>query len=105
MEDRHNVEAFLRGIADAHPGVRLGPLFGHLAVFAGRRVFSRVVNDRLLCRLQCYPDVPSDRWVGISTTGAVDRLVAVVILERAAVAAVVQLDNAERPATSWPGLP
>lgn len=105
MADRHDAEAFLRGFAHGHPGVRLGGVFGHLAAFAGHRVFARVVNARLLCRHQHYPDVSCSRWTAVSTADTVDRLAAVAALEQSVAATAALLENTERSQVDWSGLP
>jgi hypothetical protein len=42
---------FLADFATAHRGVRIGHLFGAPAIYAGRRVFARMEEDRIIVKL------------------------------------------------------
>ncbi len=52
MVNRSEAENFLRDFARWHCGVRVGYLFGRLALFANRQVLAQVVNGRIECRVK-----------------------------------------------------
>ena len=93
MGSRSATENFLRDFARWHCGVRLGYLFGRSALFANRRVFARVVNGRLECRMQRRPHDSMLHWMELCTTGSARQLQAVSDLERAARLVVSRCGN------------
>ena len=63
MVDRSEAEDFLREFARWHCGVRVGYLFGRLALFANRRVFAHVINGRLECRAKRRAQDSQFHWM------------------------------------------
>ena len=93
MVGRSEAESLLRDFARSHRGVRLGYLFGRLALFADRRVFAKVVNGRLECRAKRRAQDSQFHWIALCTTGSASQLQAVVDLERSASLVVQQREN------------
>ena len=93
MVGRSEAEEFLREFACWHRGVRVGYLFGRLALFANRRVFAHVINGRLECRAQRHAQDFQFHWMALCTSGSVSQLQAVADLERSASSVVLQREN------------
>ena len=93
MVGRSEAESFLRDFARRHRGVRLGYLFGRLALFADRRVFAKVVNGRLECRVRRRAQDSRFHWMTLCTSGSASQLQAVADLERSASLVVLQREN------------
>ena len=93
MVDRSEAEDFLREFARWHRGVRVGYLFGRLALFANRRVFAHVINGRLECRAQRHAQDFQFHWMALCTSGSASQLQAVADLERSASLVVLQREN------------
>ncbi|RZP29468.1 hypothetical protein EVA25_01505 [bacterium] len=93
MVGRSEAENFLREFARWHRGVRLGYLFGRLALFANRRVFAHVVNGRLECRAKRRAQDSQFHWITLCTSGSASQLQAVTDLERSASLVVLQREN------------
>ncbi len=91
--DRSEAEDFLRGFARWHRGVRVGYLFGRLALFANRRVFAHVTNGRLECRVRRRAQDSRFHWMTLCTSGSASQLQAVADLERSASLVVLQREN------------
>ena len=83
-------ENLLREFARSHCGVRLGYLFGRLALFANRRVFAQLVNGRLKYRAKHSVRDSQLYWNTLCTTGSGSQLQAVSELERSATLVVLQ---------------
>ncbi len=93
MVNRSEAENFLRDFARWHCGVRVGYLFGRLALFANRRVFAQVVNGRLECRVKRRLRESGFHWIKLCTTGSASQRQAVLDLERSASLVVLQREN------------
>ena len=93
MVGRSEAENFLREFARWHRGVRLGYLFGRVALFANRRVFAHVVNGRLECRAKRRAQGSQFQWITLCTSGSASQLQAVTNLERSASLVVLQREN------------
>ncbi len=93
MVGRLEAENFLCEFARGHRGVRLGYLFGRLALFANQRVFAQVVNGRLECRAKRRVQDSQFHWIALCTTGSASQLQAVASLERSASLVVLQREN------------
>ena len=93
MVGRSEAENFLREFARWHRGVRLGYLFGRVALFANRRVFAHVVNGRLECRAKRRSQDSQFHWITLCTSGSASQLQAVTDLERSASLVVLQREN------------
>ena len=93
MVGRSEAEDFLREFARWHRGVRVGYLFGRLALFANRRVFAHVINGRLECRAQRRAQDSQFHWMTLSASGAASQLQAVADLERSASLVALQREN------------
>ena len=93
MVGRSEAENFLREFARWHRGVRLGYLFGRLALVANRRVFAHVVIGRLECRAKRSAQDSQFHWITLCTSGSASQLQAVTDLERSASLVVLQREN------------
>ena len=93
MVDRSEAEDFLREFARWHCGVRVGYLFGRLALFANRRVFAHVINGRLECRAKRRAQDSQFHWMTLCSSGSASQLQAVADLERSASSVVLQREN------------
>ena len=93
MVDRSEAEDFLREFARWHCGVRVGYLFGRLALFANRRVLAHVINGRLECRAKRRAQDSQFHWMTLCISGSASQLQAVADLERSASSVVLQREN------------
>ncbi len=93
MVGRSEAEDFLRDFARWHCGVRVGYLFGRPVLFANRRIFARVVNGCLECRVKRRLQDSKFHWIKLCTTGSASQLQAVSDLERSASLVVLQCEN------------